>query len=285
MLGHIPAELNDLQLRFEVPLEAAEQDLALPRLHAVYRRWYGTYVVVHREVHELLVDEVHIPECLDVVVHEGFGVVAVQPTLPVVGSALVEAQVDGVVVVLVDVLELDAVPQEVGEVVLCLLIVGCPESFVILGMPELRLRETLCFLPLRIVMSREELDLVVAPRHLDDRRNKFGEEARHMHQRGPKMVYEVHDQSLDVTPIRVLVGHQHDGAVAETLQVLILAILLQAHDLDDVGDLLVVDDLRRGGITYVEELTPQWEHAIVVASYDVDCCHHKGFGTVSLGQD
>ena len=62
------------------------------------------------------------------------------------------------------------------------------------------------------------------------------------------MVDEVDDQPLDVGAVLVLVGHDHQLAVAEGAQlsgVHVLLVVLQPQDLHHVGDFCVADDLQR----------------------------------------
>ena len=50
---------------------------------------------------------------------------------------------------------------------------------------------------------------------LDDGRDELQQEARHAEQGGVEVVEEVHDEALDVRAVMVLVGHDHEVAVAQ----------------------------------------------------------------------
>ncbi len=56
---------------------------------------------------------------------------------------------------------------------------------------------------------------VHASTYLDDGSNEFQEEAGDPQQRGEEAVQEVHDEALDVRAVVVLVGHDHEVAVAQ----------------------------------------------------------------------
>ena len=56
---------------------------------------------------------------------------------------------------------------------------------------------------------------------LDDGRDELQQEARHLEQRGVEVVEEVHDEALDVRAVCVLVGHDHEVAVAQLLGALV----------------------------------------------------------------
>ena len=69
-----------------------------------------------------------------------------------------------------------------------------------------------------------------------------------LEQVGPEVVHEVDEQPLDVGAVLVLVGHDHDLAVAQRanrVRIVVLLTELQTHDLDDVVDLRVVHDLTK----------------------------------------
>ncbi len=61
--------------------------------------------------------------------------------------------------------------------------------------------------------------------------------------------------------------------------------MLQAKDFLDVLDLFVLHDLVVFCITHVQQLSSQWEDAVVVASDDTQTSDGQRFGGVSFGKD
>jgi hypothetical protein len=61
--------------------------------------------------------------------------------------------------------------------------------------------------------------------------------------------------------------------------------MLQAHDLLDGLDFLVLHDLVVSSVPYVEQFTAQGEYAKVVTADDSKTSDGKGFGRVSFRQD
>lgn len=63
----------------------------------------------------------------------------------------------------------------------------------------------------------------------------------------PVVVDEVDDQPLDVGAILILISHYHQFPIAQCLKlsgVSVLLAVLQAKDLDNIGDLLITHDLK-----------------------------------------
>lgn len=113
-------------------------------------------------------------------------------------------------------------------------------------------------------------------------------EVGHAEEGGPKLVDEVDEQALDVRAVVVLVGHDHELAVAEGLVhrlFVVLLAVLEAEDLLDVRDLLVVGDLLGRGITCVEELSSKREYSVAVAADNAQARDRQRLGRVSLRQD
>jgi hypothetical protein len=88
-------------------------------------------------VDELLVHEVPVPQLFDPVVHILLDVVGLQPPLPVIRLFLIEDQVDGLVVLPINVEELESVLLEGLEILLGLLVGGGTQAFVVLDFPAL----------------------------------------------------------------------------------------------------------------------------------------------------
>mmetsp|Transcript_98086 Transcript_98086/g.245796 ORF Transcript_98086/g.245796 Transcript_98086/m.245796 type:complete len:390 (+) Transcript_98086:1753-2922(+) len=171
-----------------------------------------------------------------------------------------------------------------AEILLCLLRGACAQPFVVLdlvALPVLRL-----LFPGFVLRHRVEADLLLASRGLDDRSEKLFEEVREPCEGRPPSVDEVDDQAFDVRTVEILVSHDHDGAIPQALQLLVvLPVEIQAHDFDDVLDLLIGHHLLQRRIAHVEHLASEREHAVLVAADDAQPCHRQGLGGVALGQD
>ncbi|GIX60845.1 phosphatase [Babesia caballi] len=214
VLRDVARQLGHLALRHQVPLEAPEEHLPLPRFPPVHHRGDAALRVVYRELDELLVDEVGVPQALDGVVDGRAVLVALHPHLAVVHPLLVEGHVDAVVVDVVLVGEVDEVPPDVGEVLLELLVGGGPETFVVLDLPAGQVGGVD---PLGVVLHREEGQDGVALGRLDDGRDKLPDEPLVLDHLRPEVVQQVDHEPLDVRPVVVLIRHDHDRAVPEPL--------------------------------------------------------------------
>mmetsp|Transcript_73219 Transcript_73219/g.212024 ORF Transcript_73219/g.212024 Transcript_73219/m.212024 type:complete len:322 (-) Transcript_73219:780-1745(-) len=99
------------------------------------------------------------------------------------------------------------------------------------------------------------------------------------------MLDHVDQQALDVRAIVVLVSHDHDSAVPQALRAVVLAAVVQADDLHDVLDLLIVDRLLEAGVAHIERLTSQGEDAILVTADDAQARHGERLGAVAFCED
>ena len=101
---------------------------------------------------------------------------------------------------------------------------------------------------------------------LDDGRDELLEEGE-LEEGGPVVVDEVDEEPLDVGAVLVLIGHDHELAVPQRLEVvhrLVLLLVGQSDDFYHLIDLLVLHDLLVGGVAHVEQLAPQRVHAVLV---------------------
>jgi len=96
---------------------------------------------------------------------------------------------------------------------------------------------------------------------------------------------KVDQQALDVRAIVVLIGHDHEMTVSELLGVVVRNAVLQAEDLLDGVDLLVLAQLYGSGLANVQQLTAERKDAILIATDDREARDGESLGTVSLGQD
>ena len=88
---------------------------------------------------------------------------------------------------------------------------------------------------------------------------------------------EVNQQALDVRTIMVLICHDHDRAIAQVFDAVILFADLDAEDLDEILDLGVLHDLLAWRLANVQELTAQREDAIVVPPHHFNTREGKRF--------
>mmetsp|Transcript_58836 Transcript_58836/g.168974 ORF Transcript_58836/g.168974 Transcript_58836/m.168974 type:complete len:955 (+) Transcript_58836:1131-3995(+) len=284
MLRHIADQLSHLHVVFELSLEAPEHDLPLTRLKTVHHGWDCPRDVVLRELNQLLVHEVRVANLLLGVVDQVALLVGVDPFLAVVCTLLVECQVDGPVVLGAVVPVVDLVCLDGAEILLGLCRCACAQTLVVLDLVALSILRLL--LPHLVLRHGVEADRLLAPGRLHNRREELLQEVGQLCKRRPPRVDQIDDQALDVGAIVILVGHDHDGAIPETLELLVvLLVQIEAHDLDDVLNLLVRHHLLQGRVTHVEQFTPQGEDAVLVSADNTEAGDGQRLGRVSLGQD
>ena len=107
MLGHVPTQLSDLDLTLQLALEARKQDLPLSWLETVTEAWNGSGAISDRELDELLVHEILVPEGLLRMVHIVVDGVGGEPFLSAISHLLVECKFDHIIVLLVPIFELN----------------------------------------------------------------------------------------------------------------------------------------------------------------------------------
>ena len=74
--------------------------------------------------------------------------------------------------------------------------------------------------------QREEAELLCSLGALDNGGHKLNKEAVELEERGPEVVDEVDEKPLDVRAVLILIGHDHQLAVAQRLQAFVgLAVL------------------------------------------------------------
>jgi hypothetical protein len=83
----------------------------------------------------------------------------------------------------------------------------------------------------------------------------------------------------------VLVGHDHEVAVAERLGGLVHLAVLQAENLFDVRNLRVARHRRRARVPHVEQFAAQGEDAVPVPAGDGEAADDQGFGRVAFRED
>mmetsp|Transcript_13832 Transcript_13832/g.34094 ORF Transcript_13832/g.34094 Transcript_13832/m.34094 type:complete len:794 (+) Transcript_13832:3553-5934(+) len=264
LLADVPHELCHLDVLFDLFLERAEYDFSLPGLEPVDHVRDRAKRRVLGEPDQLLVHEIGKRELLLVVV-DGVGLLrAIHPVLAVVGTGLVEREIHGLLGGVI-VREFDLVHLDVPEIFLRLLRSRGPKTLVVLDVPALAI--VVLALPQFVVRKRVEL-LFVLPAfvHFDDRRHELFQESPVLHQARPPRLDQIDEQTLDVATVQILVRHDHDAAVAELVQVVILHAGSQAHDLQDSLNLGVLQQRSVRSLANVEQFTAQGKHAIEIAT-------------------
>ena len=76
------------------------------------------------------------------------------------------------------------------------------------------------------------------------------------------MVNEVDDKSLDVTSIMILIRHDHQMSISEVFDVrlVVSGAKFEPHDVNQILDFLILDDLGMCCIPYIERLALQGEY-------------------------
>mmetsp|Transcript_9259 Transcript_9259/g.28777 ORF Transcript_9259/g.28777 Transcript_9259/m.28777 type:complete len:534 (+) Transcript_9259:1349-2950(+) len=273
--GDQARDLGDLALLLQTADHV--QDLALRRLEAVNDGGDRPDHVGLREQYQLLVHKVCVTHLRLAVIHELSLNVAVDPLLAVIRALLVECKVNGLVILCAVVTVLHPVRINRSKVLLRLLGGACTQTLVILDLEALAI---VCLLLPRFVLRHGvEAHQRLALRGLHDGGEELLEEAGDPGQGGPPRVDEVDQQALDVGAVVILICHDHDGAVAQALELgVVLAVEVQADDLDDVLDLLVRHHLLQRRIAHVEQLAAKREDTKPVPPDDAEACHSQGLG-------
>mmetsp|Transcript_34615 Transcript_34615/g.112611 ORF Transcript_34615/g.112611 Transcript_34615/m.112611 type:complete len:515 (-) Transcript_34615:404-1948(-) len=169
------------------------------------------------------------------------------------------------------------------EVLLRLLAGAGSQTLVVLALPACPL--VVLLLPCLVFRDREERVALGAPCHFHDRRHKLLQEAGKLQERREPVLHPVDDESLDVGTVKILIGHDHDGAIPQALGVCVLLGGVKCHDLHELLNLPVFHHLLDGEVAHIPQLTAQREHAVGVASDHGQTCHCEGLGRISLRED
>ena len=70
------------------------------------------------------------------------------------------------------------------------------------------------------------------------------------------MVDKVDDQSLDVGAVVILVGHNHEFAVAQGAHILVDGVKLESQNLHDVLDFFILLNLFDARLSHIQEFSP-----------------------------
>mmetsp|Transcript_26793 Transcript_26793/g.70404 ORF Transcript_26793/g.70404 Transcript_26793/m.70404 type:complete len:346 (-) Transcript_26793:921-1958(-) len=170
------------------------------------------------------------------------------------------------------------------EVLLRFLGCACSQALVVFDFEPL---SVLCgFLPCLIFDHRVKAMLRLPFRCLHNRCEEFFDEPWQLCKRWPPRVDEVDQQTLDVRTVSILICHDHNRTVAKPLQFgIVLLVEVQAHDLDEVLNLIVAHHLLQGGVTHIEDFSLQRKNAVAVTAHNAEACHSERFRRVTLSEN
>ena len=128
---------------------------------------------------------------------------------------------------------------EVGKVDLGVGSIGGTQSLEVLVVPAMLMTRLL--LPVFVLGHSEEVTLALGLLHialpdLDNGRDELHEEAGKLEQTWELNLQEVDEQSLDVRAVMILISHDHEMSVTQSLGVCVVLLVLQTHEFLDVLD-------------------------------------------------
>mmetsp|Transcript_100496 Transcript_100496/g.283435 ORF Transcript_100496/g.283435 Transcript_100496/m.283435 type:complete len:237 (-) Transcript_100496:1726-2436(-) len=189
VLADVADQLRDLHVTPHVALERAIEHLALCRLEAVHNGRHTAHDAVLRELHKLKLDEVLVRQRGLRMIHARAILVAVHPSLAVVGPRFAESHVDKLAVLVRLPLEVQAVFVHCREILLGLCGSAGPQTLVVLDLPSLAV--VVLTAPSFVLGLREERVHLAGFGGLHDRSDEFLHEATILQQVRPPEVEEV----------------------------------------------------------------------------------------------
>ena len=216
----------------------------------------GADIVGIAEMDELAVDEFRIGG--DWVCsrhgHRRIGLVVDEPRLSVIGTLLVKGEREGLVRGIVpDVLDFVELLEPLsglggGRRAQPLVVLDVPAGHGIRGPPGVQL------------LGRVKGMCRGALGDLEEGRLERTQESL-LEKGGPFRVKHIHDETLDVAPVMILVGHNHDPAVSEFCQGLVDLAVLEAQNTLNRGEFLIVVEFLDGNVPDIEELASEGKYA------------------------
>mmetsp|Transcript_870 Transcript_870/g.2192 ORF Transcript_870/g.2192 Transcript_870/m.2192 type:complete len:284 (-) Transcript_870:1702-2553(-) len=261
-LGNIPRKLRNFHLLLvKILFHARKQDFPLRRFHSIHDSGDGTDDIGPRELKHFVVEKIR--EIDDSIVGQFFfRILAVQPILTLLSAVTPEHHVNQVRRAFGP-LECRAMVVNVPKIFLPLFPSTRSETLVVLERCSLESRRIQCFLVLLHrfqVVKRSNTQLRV-----DRFYNGCGEgleEGVRLEQLRPEMMEEVHHQSLDVMPVMILIGHEHDLVVAQSRSLLGLTVvssIFQAEYTHDICKFLTMGTKsQRRGLISPPFQSPAW---------------------------
>lgn len=185
--------------------------------------------------------EVLVGECFLRVIDVFFRVEFNEPLLSIFRSFLVEREINAVVILLIVVSEFNRVSVDAVEVFLRFLVGRRTETFVVLGRPQMRVRARI--FPALKVRKRVEGVALRALLDFHDWRDELLQEAWHAVQTRPEGLHEVYEETFDVRTVVILIRHDHNRTVSQTLHVFVVRSESHPHDFNDILDFQILRDL------------------------------------------
>ena len=203
--------------------------------------------------------------------------ICLQPILAIIRLGFVKRQINTEIRFLASVFVRHNV--ELLEILLCLVACRCTQSLVILHAPTAR---GIRLLPLFVFVLRiERLDLLCF-RSLDDRRRHVRKESRDCQQSMPQLVKQINQQSANMGAVVILVGHDEDTTVPQGLHVCVFLATFQPNDLFQVCNFFCLFHFANRRVFYVQQLTLQWEYAVILALVLRQTRQSHGFSRVAF---
>lgn len=168
-------------------------------------------------------------------------IIWLEPLFSFIGKLFSKSKFNSLVIFVVVVLELDLMCINFLEIIFRFFCSWCPQSFVVLDLEGLQI---LTFRPVFVLRNgKETLNNLVTFWNFQNRSDKLFEETIDVKQTWPEVVDEVDQQPFDMWSVMVLVSHNHDRSVTQTLSVIVFFAYLETHDLSQICNLFIILNL------------------------------------------
>ena len=279
MLRNIANKLCNTNLSCQAALQATEENLALTGLEAVDEVRKRADIISITEVDKFIVDESRESNLTTLSNRKKtLRIISCQPLLAIICALLAKCERQAFIGCIIP-LVLDFV--ELAEPFLCFLRRARTQSLVVLESPSSRCNRCT---PSLIFTLAEEATNLSTPRSLKKRSCERADEAR-AEKRGPLRVKEIHEKTLDMRTIQILICHDHHATIAQRLQILIDLRLLKAKNLLNGGQLFILTKLIGTDIANIEHLTLERKDAPLFAPDDLESSNCTRCSRISLGEN
>ena len=219
-----------------------------------------------------------------------------QPLLTIVGLLLVESHVDQAPILVLQRVEGQSVSVQSVEVLLGIcrsagtqtlqaseVDMASMTHLVVLRVPPFAV--VVLRLPLFVLGHGVKAVLLLSLPYLDDRGDELDQKVRDLEQGRVEVIQEVDDQTLDMRTIVILIGHDHEMTISQTVDRGVGLTVFQSKDFLDMGQLDIFGDLIVTGFSHVEQFSSQGENTVVVSTDHSQTGDGESFGRVSFRQD
>jgi hypothetical protein len=216
-----------------------------------------------------------------------------QPLLTIISLLLVERHVDQAPILILQRVEGQSVSVQSVEVLLGICRSASTQTLqaseddmasithlVVLRVPPFAV--IVLRLPLFVLGHGVEAVLLLSLPYLDDRGDELDQKVRNLQQRGVEVIQEVDDQTFDMRTIVILIGHDHEVTVSQTVDRGVGLTVFQPENFLDVGQLDVFCDLIVTGFSHVKQFSTQGENTVVVSTDHSQTGDGESFGGVSF---